>query len=294
MLGALPLRRGETEGSLEQRRFHVLPAAGALPGQQCGVDADRREVRRRHAQPWRVAEDGTLALRARGHVLGDLEVGEEGLVTVHVGNRAAHVPTLLVLESDPRGHERFDSGPILQTRVPPVRADAAHDEPGILGEQRVRVDPEARGGARCVRLDEHVSGSHEREEHLPVGIGPAGIGPVGIGPIGPRIEVELDAAAPTEPDVVPGCVAERGTARRLDLDHVGAVVAEQHAGDGTRDSPREIQHADGVEDAHGLRVRRRFRRRGHGVPPETSARPCGAPTVAGTMLTHNRQMMEGR
>ena len=117
VLGALPLRRGEGERRLQQRRLDVLAAAGALARQERGVDADGGEERGAHARPRRVGEDRSRARRPRRHAVGDLQVGQVRLVAVHVRHRAAEMTALLVQQTEAGGDQRVVAGAVAVRRV---------------------------------------------------------------------------------------------------------------------------------------------------------------------------------
>ena len=64
-------------------------------------------------------------------------------------------------------------------------------------------------------------------------------------------EVERDAALAAVEEVVCGVVGVRALTRQVDLDHLGAVVGEDHRGHRAGDPPAEIEHAQaGTRRSH--------------------------------------------
>ena len=118
--------------------------------------------------------------------------------------------------------------------------DAGIDQSRIDGAQRRIVDLQPFGDAGAPVLDHHVGGPHQFVKHL-----------------SPRIllEIEGDAALVAVERKEAGAVVALqpvfhrfaslvARSRRLDLDHVGAHVAEQHAAIGPGHHLTEIENAD--------------------------------------------------
>ena len=101
----------------------------------------------------------------------------------------------------------------------PVALAGGHDQARVVGQEPLRAELQAFHGARREVLDEHVGGLHEVEQRLAAGIG---------------LEVEHHAALVGVEhhelvglDRVVRAEAQRLTARRLDLDDVGAELCEK-------------------------------------------------------------------
>ena len=232
VLGALPLRRGETECRLQQRGLDVLSTAGALSREERGVDADGGKERGGHARPRRVGEDRSRAGRAGFHAVGDLQVRQVRLVAVHVRHRSPEMTALLVEQTEAGGHQGVPAGAVAVRRVRAVPGDGAVHQPRVGGEQGGGVDAESTRGARRERFQDHIGVGGEGEER---------------GPLPRVLQVELGAAPTADPGVVPGAATERVAPRRFHLDDVGPVVGEQHARHRPGDPRREVQDLDTFE-----------------------------------------------
>ena len=100
--------------------------------------------------------------------------------------------------------------------------------------QRVVADAEAVHDAGPEALDDHVGGGGELAERVDAGVG---------------LQVARDRPARARPHLVPVVGAERVAARRLDLDHVRALLGEEQHPERARDAPRQVEDADAVERA---------------------------------------------
>ncbi len=193
------------QGGGEQVDLDVLAATALLAGVQRGEDADRG------VQP--------------GHHVEDRDAGAEGLGVGAAGE--AH-----------QARHRLDDQVVAGQYPAPVRrteaADRGVDDPRVGGRDGVVVEAEARetAGAEVLHHDVGAAGELLGERDV------AGV-----------LEVEGDGAlVAVDPEVVrrdavahgrlprPGVVA----GGRLDLDHLGAEVGEQHRGVGAGQDPREV------------------------------------------------------
>ena len=148
----------------------------------------------------------------------------------------------LVREAAHRLGQRPERAPLRVRAGLAEAGHAQHDEPGVELVQPVGPEPPALHHAGPEVLDQHVGVRDEALEQL------AALGPA---------EVERDGALVARDDLPPQAVAvlavavgARGVAARvLDLDHVGAVVAEQHRGDRRGVDRAQVEHADAVRAA---------------------------------------------
>ena len=177
---------------------------------------------------------GPSRRRAGFHPLGNLEIREEGLLAVHVGDGAAVMAPLRVPDPQPGSDQPVVAGPVPVRGMRPVRRDRAMDQTGIASPQLFAGQPEPRHRAGSKALQQHVGVVDQCQEARTFGV---------------VAQVQHHAAAAAQPHVVAGGVSEGIAAGRLDLDDVGAVVGEQHAGDRPGDTPREVEDSDAVEDA---------------------------------------------
>ncbi len=124
------------------------------------------------------------------------------------------------------------------------RADRAIDDARVLGAHRVVADAEARRDTGPERLHDHVSLAGETKQ---------------VGAAGFALEVEHDAllAAPHVAEKHRGALVLRqnvaagiALSRRLDLDHLRAVVGQRGGEIGTRQEPGEVDDLDAFE-LHG-------------------------------------------
>src|ERR1700730_11944644 len=67
-------------------------------------------------------------------------------------------------------------------------------------------------------------------------------------------QIELHAAPSSEPRIRSGERPKAVSAWRLDLEHRGTVVRQEHAGDGSGDPLTEIEYLDAFEHAGHCRV----------------------------------------
>ncbi len=192
---------------------------------------------------------GPLAMGERGQDRGrGIEPGQ------HVGQRHAHfLRPGARLPLAPPGHAHQPAHALDQeivARPRRIRAglaetcDRAIDQPRVLRPQRRLVEPIGGQPADLEVLDQHVALGGERldqalplrtreiDRHRPlVAIGTEIIGGVAGVPAG-RV---LDIGRPPDAGVVAG-------AGPLDLEHVGAVVAEQLPGPGPGEDAGKIEH----------------------------------------------------
>ena len=202
--------------------------------------------------------------RERGDAVGERERRQErravGLAVQR--GEAAH-----------RLGERAEAG---APRVRPGLAEAAHardHEPRVRGRQLVRAGAPAleRAGPEVLEHDVRALGEAQEE----------------VAPVGLR-EVERDEplVAPERLEPEPLAVlarpvpARRVDARRvLDLDHVGAVVGEEHPGERRREERRRLDDADAFERlrAHGRSTASR--------KPIASSAACGRRRAAASAST---------
>ena len=110
---------------------------------------------------------------------------------------------------------------------------AVDEARGVLG-QRIVVQAQGFGAARREVRDEHVDTAGQAADGL------AFLG---------RLDVGQDAALAAIPDAEAGQAARRIPAGRLDLDHVGALVGQEHGGVGPSDARRQFEDGDAVEGA---------------------------------------------
>ena len=190
-----------------QRRVHQrhLDVAAAALGQR-RLDPDRGE------QAADEVDDGRAGLqRAPVRLAGDAHQAAHGLEQEVVARHAARL------------------------LAAPERGDRAGDEAGVDAPDRVAVEVPRRHQPGPERLDQHVRALGQRARQLAV----AGVGEVehdrALVAIEPE-EVRADPVAPRRPPGA-GVVAR---ARPLDLDHVGAEVAEQHRRVRAREDAREV------------------------------------------------------
>jgi hypothetical protein len=169
----------------------------------------------------------------RGAVTGQREAQE---------HRAVDATGLLPHQARTGLHQGVPSRAIRRAARAAVRGDGAVDEARVAGEQRVTPDAEALRHAGREALEHHVGAVGELEEAFVV----AGV-----------LQVEHDAPPAAQPHGRRCERAERVTAGWFDLDDVGAMVGEQHAGEGPGHALSEVEDAQSGEHGirHGGRVR---------------------------------------
>ena len=237
--------------------------AGAVAGArlQLAEQVERRQLRAEQRQQrldQRGVDDlaaaGLLARPKRRH---DRERGRErGDAVGECERRQQRVAVRLAVEDGEAAHrlgERAEPGPAgVRARLPEA-AHAREHEPGIDRRQLLPADAPAleRAGAEVLEHDVGALGQPQEE------VGACRLGEVERDePLVPRERLE------PEPDaVLARPVAARGidAGRVLDLDHVGAVVAEQHRRERSREEGRRLDDLDPPE-----RRRRLVRDLAHG------------------------------
>ena len=199
----------ECDARFEEGGIDVLSAAGALPGGKGGEDADSR-----------VHPSTEIGDRNRNAVRGAVR----GAVDAH---EAGH-PARDEVEPPARG---VGAG-LAEAR------DGAVDEPRVDGAHRVVADADPGRGSRLEVLDQHVSGGREPlEEGEVLGV----LEVEGDGALVAVPEHERRALALDERRGAPHVVAGGGP---LDLDHVRAVVGQDHRAPGAGQVGREVEHPD--------------------------------------------------
>ena len=136
------------------------------------------------------------------------------------------------------GLRRDDALVTLQLRPRTAGAEAADrgvDEAWIELACLLVTEAEARHHAGPEVLDQHVGRGHEF----------AGGGAAVLG-----LEIEHAAALAAVPEAPGGMPAERVPRGRLDLDDLGPVVGEDHAGEVAVHAPREVEHAESATGSH--------------------------------------------
>ena len=232
------------EGRAEQVDLDVLTAAGLVALVEGREDADAR------VQPGHDVEDRDP--RAVGRALG--VAGQ------------AHQPR------DGLDHEVV-AGQVASAGSAAEAADRGVDDAGVVGADAVVVEPEPRQAPRLEVLDEDVGPPGELAGRRPVVV---------------VLEVQRHRAlVAVDPEVVrrdavahrraprPGVVA----AGRLDLDHLGAEVGEEHRRVGAGEDPGEVGDEEPGERTGPVR---------HGGPPLTR------PSTDRCPLSWSRRVSTGR
>jgi hypothetical protein len=165
-------------------------------------------------------------------------VGDD--VAHEVGDR--HVGVLL--HADVAGEaldDRVVDAPVaIRARVA-VAADRDGDQLRIALAQLRLAEAEALGRAGPPVLHEHVGAIHEREQ----GLAAARLLEVEHDAALAAVRVHVEARAPAAPvGADPHRVADP---RRLDLHHLGALIREDHAGEGARQDLRDVDDANACE-----------------------------------------------
>jgi hypothetical protein len=193
--------------SLEERRLDCLTEPGPLARVERRCDAEDR---------------------LKGRAVTRLVRCDEGRLRRRTGDRR-----LLSTEAGPRRDEQIPAGTLGVGMARRVTADAAHDEPWIALRELFASEPEPDRGRVRQAFQDDVGPLDETLELRAVG---------GVD------EIEHDAATAAQPDDVSRDLPATGIATRwLDLDHVGAVVGEQHPGDWPWHPARQIEDPDSVQ-----------------------------------------------
>jgi hypothetical protein len=162
--------------------------------------------------------------------------------------------------------------------------DGQHYEPRIDGGQRGPAGPEPVEDPRPEVLHQHVAGGGQVEQPVDV-----------AGPV----QVEHDRAlARVELRVQPGTAADHLAVRLRDvragqfgLDHIGAEVGQDPAGERAGHRPRQVEHAQPVEGPAGLTVIRRHAaqvtagRNRPGTSPSVDTGPSRTIPLAGSFVS---------
>ena len=197
-----------------------------------------------------LAEPGALALVERDDdVGGGLHARVQPRLREADGDRR---PVVVALHRDEptRCLQREVGGrPVRVRSTLPERADRGVDERGIERAQILVAEPDRAERARLERLHEHVGAARELAQPRAVGLVveveyDAALADGVDGPV--QRAVELALAAVHERRMAPRGVATG----RLDLDHLGAHVGEQPAGN-LAVAGGEVEHANARE---GLRL----------------------------------------
>jgi hypothetical protein len=215
VLRRLPL--AQRHGGLERRGVDTLAASGAVTRAQRRQDADDGEQ--------------------RGAEVGDRHAHLHGLAAVGAGR--AH---------DPAHRLRHEIAPL----APRVRATGAEgrdrtgDEPRVRGGEGVGLDAGPPRGLRGAVLDEDVGRRPQALQQRDAGR---------------PLEIDREAALVAVHGQEPGGCAgrplplepRRRAPGRLDPDHVGAHVGEQHGAECARQDVRQVEHAETAESHHRAR-----------------------------------------
>jgi hypothetical protein len=182
------------------------------------------------------------------------ERSERTRAVVVVGNHVEHglaLPALCDHEARARLEDRVEAGKPVEAAL--RAADRGRHERGVDRAQAIPAEPEALHHAGTEVLDDDIRVADQLlERRAPVGV----------------LQVEHERAFAAVPAVeAVGSHAKRVAVGRLDLDDVGAEVAEQHRTDRAGDEAREI------EDANAFQTRLRRRRRAR-VPRVTVGDAC--------------------
>ncbi len=237
-VGTLEARGRDEVAVAPQDVERIGGVLGALPDLG-GPQQRTLEERRLDALP----RAGALAREQRGvDARGREQRGAVARQREAQEHRAVDAAGLLPHQPRTGLHEGVPSRAIRRAAGAAVPGDGAVDEARVAGEQRVAPDAEALRHAGREALEHHVGAVGELEEAFVV----AGV-----------LQVEHDAAPAAQPHRRRRERAERVTAGRFDLDDVGAVVGEQHAGEGPGHALSEVEDPQSGEHGirHGGRVR---------------------------------------
>ena len=206
------LDHDERHHGLEHRDFDELPAPGLLARVQRGEDRLRR-----HEPAGLVAEDGRRVARLAGQL-------------VHQAGDAAQTLDDVVIGRPPA------VGPVLAPAM-----DAGIDQPRVALGERVRAKPQRLELLRPDVVHEHVGLIDHAQQHV------ARLRALQVEHDAPLVAVDPHeqrghVAAHARPGVARGVAL-----RRLDLDDVGAEIAQHLRGIGPEHHRGEIEHAHARE-----------------------------------------------
>ena len=127
-----------------------------------------------------------------------------------------------------------------------VAGDRAVDEARVAGRDRVVAEAQLRQAARPEVLDQHVRRVDQTAEHVGAGVGLQIDGEALLA----AVQAEKEGAPPV-PERRPGAgVVALG--RLLDLDDLGAHVAEHHRAVGTGEDARQVEHPESGQGGHRI------------------------------------------
>ena len=203
-----------------------------------------------------LTDAAALAFDQRGERAVDrhLAGGERGERHVHERRSGVRAHATEGLEhTELRHHRALVAGHVAVRALPaPPRHRGVH-EARVERAHRVVAETDRVEHAGLVRLDQHVGMTRQVAQDLAVAL---------------VVDVEHDAALATTPERVGGVLADLGTTRRLDLDHVGTEVGEQLTDLCTHTVRRQVDDSQACEWSHddspslvGLRLRHGVRRR---------------------------------
>ncbi len=239
VLDLLPGPDGGEQHPLEQRRRDPLAGTALLALTQCCADRQRREVAGGHAGPRHPAEQRPFPRWADAAiVVGRFEAGHQTGASRQPFDGPADHAAVLPLLAGARRDQRVDPRALGVFVVGAVARDRAVHEAGVERRQRGVADAEPIGGTRSEALDHDVGAAREAEERITSLDG---------------AQIDDGAALAACPCPGTGQFRDRVTFGSLDPGHQGAVIGEQHRGDGTADSPGQIEHRDPGEHSciHG-------------------------------------------
>ena len=213
---------------------------------------------------------GEVLRRHRAHDVAHAEIGGHQRLGPHVDDRHAHLRGLGVAgdRHQPRLRLRDEvvAGPAGVGTGLAEAGDRAIDELRIGVLEVLVAEPVFGEVASLEVLDQHVGSKRQSPDDVPAGRR----GDVD----GHRPLVARDCGPPQAPAVEPEAVAPHDVAiGRLDLDDVGAEIAEQLPGERTGDEGAELEHAHAGQRGvvHGRDDRFRATRRSEWTLP----RACG-------------------
>ena len=157
---------------------------------------------------------------------------------------AAGRPVRLAHDITPAAHRLADPAEPGAARIRPALAIARHardDQPGLVGEQLQRIEPPFFHRARLEIFDQHI-GVRDQLAHQRLPGRHAHIGRDRPLVARDHFPVDLDVAQPPFAHRV-------ARARRLDLDHIGAHIAQQLAAERPGDQLAQFDHPDAGQGA---------------------------------------------
>ncbi len=157
----------------------------------------------------------------------------------HEVHRVAGVRHLRREQPAHRGHQCRRRRPVHERPALAERRHGEVDERAVRRRQRRVVDAQRRRAALRLVDDDHVRRGGEQREARAAAV---------------AREVEHRGALAAVQRLEREARAKRIAARRLDLDHVGAVIGEEHRRVRARDAGRRVDDAHAVEDARPRRV----------------------------------------